>query len=59
MDAVKYILSAHQGPICAHHDHQPGGGYTFCSVIYSLSSAPELHIAMGPPCSNEYQRFTF
>jgi hypothetical protein len=59
VETFKYILSSHQGPICVHHNYQPGGVYTFCSVIYVLSDSPELHLTVGPPCSNEYGRFTF
>jgi len=59
LETVKYILSSHQGPVCAHHNYQPGAVYTFCSVIYSLSDSPELHIAVGPPCSSAYKKFTF
>ncbi len=59
VETCKYILSSHQGPICVHHNYQSGGGYTFCSAIYVLSASPELHLAVGPPCCNEYSRFIF
>ncbi|MCP4536944.1 MAG: hypothetical protein GY832_07335, partial [Chloroflexi bacterium] len=59
VETFKYILSSHQGPICVHHNHQAGEGYTFCSAIYVLSSFPELHLTVGPPCCNTYSRFTF
>lgn len=59
IETVKYILSSHEGSVCVHHNYQPLAGYTFCSVICSLSHSPVLHLAMGPPCSNEYKSFRF
>lgn len=59
VEIIKYILSSHQAPICIHHNNQPGEGYTFGSVIYSLSTPPELHLTIGPPCSNKYEQLRF
>jgi predicted choloylglycine hydrolase len=59
LDTFKHILSSHQGSICAHHRYGPTQGYTFCSAIYDLSASPELHLTVGPPCSNTWQRFSF
>lgn len=59
VNSIKNILSSHFGPLCVHHDNQPNSGYTFSSVIYSLSTPPSLHITVGPPCSTEYERFEF
>jgi len=59
IDKIRYILSSHEGPVCVHSSNQPGGGFTFGLLIYRLSKPPELYLATGPPCSNEFQRFTF
>jgi predicted choloylglycine hydrolase len=59
VETIKYLLSSHQGPICVHHDNQAGDLYTFGSVIYSLSKPPELYLATGPPCSNDYKKLSF
>ncbi len=59
INTIKNILSSHFGPLCVHQDHQPNSGYTFSSVICSLSSPPSLNITVGPPCLTEYERFEF
>ena len=59
VENIKYILSSHQAPICIHHNNRPGEGYTFGAVVYSLSTRPELYLAIGPPCSNKYEKLIF
>lgn len=58
-ETAKHILSSHEGPVCVHNNRQPEGGVTFGSLVYVLSSPPELHIAPGPPCSTEWRTFRF
>lgn len=59
VDTLKNILSSHFGPVCVHHTNQPNSGYTFSSVIYSLSLPPTLYMTVGPPCLTEYEKFEF
>jgi predicted choloylglycine hydrolase len=59
LETMKYILSSHEGPVCAHQSYQPGNSCTFSSLIYILSKKPELHLTRGPPCSNKYEIFRF
>ena len=59
VETIKYLLSSHEGPICVHHNHHAGEIYTFGSLIYSLSNPPELYVAVGPPCSNDYRKLSF
>lgn len=74
IENVKLILSSHIGPICQHEYGRimkvngeqygsltplPLSISTCASVIYKLSKPPELYIAWGNPCTNEYERFTF
>lgn len=59
IDTIKNILSSHFGPVCVHHNNQPLSGYTYSSVIYSLSTPPSLYITVGPPCLTEYELFEF
>lgn len=58
-ETMKRILSSHEGPTCVHNDHQPMGALTFGSLLYVLSTPPELQIAPGPPCSTEWRTFRF
>ena len=58
-ETIRYILSSHEGPVCVHNNNQPGGGYTFGSLVYILSKPPELHLARGPPCQTEYEIYSF
>jgi len=58
-ETAKHILSSHEGPVCVHNNHQPTGALTFGSLVYVLSSPPELHIAPGPPCSTGWKTFRF
>ena len=58
-EVIRAILSSHESPICVHNTHQPGGACTLASMIMVLSSPPELHLASGPPCLNEYRIFKF
>jgi len=57
-EVIRAILSSHESPICVHNTPQPGA-CTLGSMIMTLSSPPELHLASGPPCSNEYRIFRF
>jgi isopenicillin-N N-acyltransferase like protein len=57
--SIKNILSSHFGPVCVHHNSQPYGAYTYSSVVYELSKSPSLHVTVGPPCSNSYEKFDF
>lgn len=73
IENIKQILSSHIGPICQHGVSKtkvfgkrfvsltliPDSGCTGASVIYKLSKPPELYIALGNPCTNEYERFMF
>ena len=59
LDTVKGILSSHEGPVCVHPRGNPDEGYTFGSLAYLLSDAPEMHLARGPPCMNMYEVHTF
>ncbi len=58
-ETIRYILSSHEGPVCVHNNYQPGGGYTFGSLVYILSKPPELHLARGPPCQTEFEVYSF
>jgi len=59
IDTIKNILRSHFGPICVHHNNQPNSGYTFSSVIFSLTTPPTLYLTVGPPCLKEYEEFMF
>jgi len=59
VETIKNILSSHEGPICVHNNYQPGGGVTIASLVYVLSSSPELHLAVGPPCSTKWKIYKF
>ncbi len=59
IETIKNILRSHSGPVCVHYRRNPLSGYTFSSVIYSLSTPPSLYITVGPPCSAEYEKFDF
>ncbi len=59
IDTIKNILRSHFGPICVHHISQPNSGYTFSSVIFSLSTPPNFYLTVGPPCLKEYEEFKF
>ena len=59
LENIKGILRSHSGPICKHGDHTPGPASTWVSVIYSLSTPPELYVAEGNPCDREYIKFSF
>lgn len=59
LENIKGILRSHNAPICKHSDHKLETHSTWMSVIYALSNPPELYIASGNPCENEYQRFEF
>lgn len=56
---MMHILSSHEGPVCVHSNNKPGGGYTFGSLIYVLSTSPLLYLARGPPCQTEYEKYNF
>ena len=57
-EVIRAILSSHETSICVHNTGQPGA-CTLGSMIMVLSSPPELHLASGPPCFNEYRIFRF
>lgn len=63
VETVKSILGSHNSsehPLCRHK--KPGGGaraMTVASATMVLSSSPVLHVAFGPPCSTQFQEFTF
>jgi isopenicillin-N N-acyltransferase-like protein len=59
VDNVKGILSSHLSSICYHGEYSATAVNTWVSVVYSLSTPPELHLAIGNPCANDYERFTF
>lgn len=59
MESIKNILSSHEGPVCVHNNFQPIGAITMASLIYVLSSSPELHLAPGPPCFTEWKTYKF
>ncbi|MHA1104818.1 MAG: C45 family autoproteolytic acyltransferase/hydrolase [Promethearchaeota archaeon] len=73
LENFKLILSSHIGPICQHGYGEivrfgeqygsltplPLSTSTCASVIYKLFTPPELYIALGNPCTNEYEHFTF
>jgi isopenicillin-N N-acyltransferase-like protein len=56
-EGVKSVLRSHgpDAPICVHSEQS----FTSASIIMVLSGSPELHITFGPPCGQEYERFTF
>ena len=58
-ETARRILSSHEGPVCVHNSHQPAGAFTFGSLIYVLSTPPELYLAPGPPCSTDWETFLF
>jgi hypothetical protein len=59
VENVKGILSSHLSPICYHGKYSATAINTWVSVVYSLSACPELHLAVGNPCTSDYERFTF
>jgi hypothetical protein len=59
IENIRGILSSHSGPICVHTNNQAGTSSTWVSVIYSLSTPPELYVAKGNPCDVDYERYNF
>lgn len=59
INIVKAVLTSHEVPTCFHKTHEPGSHTTVASIIMSLSNAPELYLALQPPCQMAWQRFTF
>ncbi len=59
LDGIKHILRSHFGPICVHQNFKPNDGFTFGSVVYSMSEGPAFYLAIGPPCLNNYQEYKF
>jgi len=60
LENMKYILSSHYGPICAHDPQYLAlTSRTWVSVISVLSEDPEFHVAVGHPCENPYFRYGF
>ena len=58
---IKETLGSHdhpQFPICRHLTPE-GRGMTFGCSIMVLSSAPEMHVAPGPPCETQFSLFKF
>ncbi len=57
VEEIKSILSSHDGPVCV--DRKKGQGLTFGCTIAELSMPPVLHLAPGPPCSTDFETYTF
>lgn len=43
------------GPICAYNER----GFTSASMVMELSDRPAMHISIGPPSMNPYEKLTF
>jgi hypothetical protein len=56
-EIARSILCSHDAPICRHNNHDSNGFCTNSSVIMRLSRKPELHLALQPPCSSQYNAF--
>jgi isopenicillin-N N-acyltransferase-like protein len=61
VNTIKSTLGSHDSsehPLCRHNPSDDGWMTIGC-LIMVLSTPPELHLAPGPPCSTEFQTFTF
>ena len=47
-----------QYPVC-RTNQEGSSGFTFASVIMSLSDRPVLQVVAGPPDEGEYSTYTF
>ncbi|MGD0175897.1 MAG: C45 family peptidase [Candidatus Bathyarchaeia archaeon] len=56
---IQSILTSHEVPVCIHDNRDANGVHTCGSVVMSLSSTPELQLAVQPPCSRGYETFRF
>lgn len=62
VDSIKEILSSKddpQNPVCREKRADGGGGFTAGCLIMDLSEKPVLHLAPGPPCTTDFQTYTF
>jgi len=60
LEAIRATLCSRDDPahpVC--RELVPGKGLTFGSMIYELSDSPVLHLAPGPPCTTEFNTYTF
>ena len=61
VDMIKSALGSHDSsehPVCRHKSSDDSWMTVGCSIMV-LSTSPELHLAPGPPCSTDFQTFTF
>ncbi|MFW9788658.1 MAG: C45 family autoproteolytic acyltransferase/hydrolase [Candidatus Thorarchaeota archaeon] len=56
LDDIKRICRSHNTGICEHLDNPPGG--TIYSWFSELGTGI-IHLAVGYPCKNDYQRYQF
>ena len=56
VDNIKAALSSHDGPVCRDIG---GAGITLGCCIMELAPTPTFHLAPGPPCSTDFQTYTF
>ena len=62
VESIKAILSSHDdplNPVCRHRPAKGAGSSTFGCAVMELSTPPRLQLAPGPPCSTEFEIFTF
>lgn len=61
-DKVKETLSSRddpRNPVCRIRRKDGRGAFTSGCLIMELSQSPVLHLSPGPPCTTEFQTFTF
>jgi hypothetical protein len=62
IESIKETLSSKddlRNPICREKRADGRGGFTSGCIIMELSEKPVLHLAPGPPCTTEFQTYSF
>lgn len=62
VDDIKEVLSSKddpENPVCREKRADGRGAFTAGSLIMDLAENPVLHFAPGPPCTTEFQIYTF
>jgi len=62
VDDIKEILSSKDdpdNPVCCEKRADGRGVFTAGSLVMDLSENPVLHFAPGPPCTTEFESYTF
>lgn len=56
LEAIKAILSSHDGPVCVDGE---GTNITLGCLVMELSASPRLHLSPGPPCKTPFETICF